>query len=60
MQNIGVELNDYTYMSHPRMQSRYTASSRRRKMPPSRGGSGPWFDIDVTLFKSWIEGGYQR
>lgn len=27
--------------------------------PPNKGGDGPWSPDKITLFESWIKGGYQ-
>ena len=60
MQNLGVELNEYSYMSTPDNAIKVYGQLSSRTMPPSKGGGGgPWSDTNVTLFKSWIDGGYQ-
>lgn len=27
--------------------------------PPAKGGAGPWSAANISLFQSWIDGGYQ-
>jgi hypothetical protein len=60
MQPMGVQLADYGYMSTPDNASAVYAQLSSKQMPPSSGGgSGPWPDANIALFKSWIDGGYQ-
>jgi hypothetical protein len=61
MQRMGVELNDYSYMRAPDNAMKVYDQLSSKKMPPSvGGGAGPWSDTNINLFKSWIDGGYQR
>ena len=61
MQRLGVTLDDYSYMSTPDNAMKVYDQLSSKKMPPSRGGGGgPWSDTNVGLFKSWIDGGYER
>jgi len=60
MQNLGVSLDDYSYMSdasnnHENAQDVLNELSAK-KMPPG----GPfWTDDTLNLFRQWIADGYQ-
>lgn len=60
MQEQGVQLNDYGYMSTPANASAVYGQLSSKQMPPSwGGGGGPWSDSNIALFKAWMDGGYQ-
>jgi hypothetical protein len=61
MQQQGVELSDYAYMSDPTNADAVYQQVSTGAMPPSwGGGAGPWSEDKVQLFKQWMDGGYQR
>jgi hypothetical protein len=60
MQNLGVSLNSYSYMSVPdNANAVYQQVSTQQMPPPPPEGEGPWSGANVALFKSWMDGGFQ-
>jgi hypothetical protein len=59
MNEQGVSLSDYDYMSQPDNASSVYDQVSTGAMPPSWSGEEQWSDDKVTLFKEWMEGGYQ-
>jgi len=60
MQQQGVALDDYGYMSQPDNAGSVYQQVSSGAMPPSwGGGEGPWSQDKVALFKDWIDAGYQ-
>jgi hypothetical protein len=60
MNNQEVYLSDYEYMSRPDNAAAVLETVANGSMPPTwGGGGGAWSEDKVTLFRSWIEGGYQ-
>ncbi len=59
MHNLGVSLEDYSYMSEPAIASGVYEQVSTGAMPPSHSGEPRWSQDQVELFKAWIDGGYQ-
>jgi hypothetical protein len=57
MQGMGVSLNDYSYMSQPDNASAVYQQVSTQQMPPPP--EGPWPAANVSLFKAWMDGGFQ-
>lgn len=57
MASIGVLLNNYDYVKNPNNAAMVYEQVSTGSMPPSNDG-GPWSADKVTLFKAWINGGY--
>jgi hypothetical protein len=52
-----VYLDDYDYMKDPDHARSVYHKVSTGQMPPSEYG-GPWPEDKVTLFKTWMDGGY--
>jgi hypothetical protein len=59
MGHVGVELDDYSYMSQPANAVEVHEQVSSGSMPPSDSGEQPWSPDKVELFKAWMDGGYQ-
>lgn len=61
MKSLGVELDDYTYMSDPaNADSVLAALSPQNGKPASMPPGGPyWSSAQLALFAQWQEDGYQ-
>lgn len=60
MEEMGVLLNDHAYMSKPKNAEAVYDTLEAKTMPPTwGGGTGPWSDEQIALFKAWMDGGYQ-
>jgi hypothetical protein len=60
MSHVGVELDDYSYMSQPDHASEVYNQVSSGRMPPSGSGEDPWPEEKVQLFKEWMDGGYEQ
>ena len=60
MKRLGVELDDYTFMSNPDNASRVLATlSPEKDDPPSMPPGGPYWTADqLALFTQWQKEGY--
>ena len=54
---MGVSLNNYSYMSQPDNASAVYQQVSTQQMPPPP--EGPWPSANVSLFKAWMDGGFQ-
>ena len=60
MANLGVMLDDYTYMSNPDNAGNVYTKVSTGQMPIDDGGTPhPWSPDKVSLLKAWMDGGYQ-
>jgi hypothetical protein len=59
MKEQSFPLDDYDFMSQPDNASSVYDQVSTGAMPPSWSGEDPWSDEKVSLFKEWMEGGYQ-
>ena len=59
MQGFGVELDDYDYMKDPDNAKAVYDQVWSGAMPPPDSGEDRWSDDKVTLFKEWMDGGYE-
>jgi hypothetical protein len=59
MKRAGVSLDEYAYMSEPANASSVYNVVSSGSMPPGDSGESPWPRDRVSLFKAWMDGGYQ-
>jgi hypothetical protein len=59
MSELGVQLDDYSYMSQPANASAVHEEVSSGNMPPSVSGEERWSEDKIQLFQGWIDGGYQ-
>ncbi|MGH3772199.1 MAG: hypothetical protein ACRDRW_12515 [Pseudonocardiaceae bacterium] len=59
MAELGVTLNDYSYMSIPANAAGVYQQVSQGLMPPPGSGENRWSSDMVTLFQTWIDGSYQ-
>jgi hypothetical protein len=59
MSELGVQLDDYSYMSQPANAGEVYQEVSSGNMPPSVSGEEPWSEDKVRLFGEWMDGGYQ-
>jgi hypothetical protein len=61
MKQVGIELDNYTYMSNPDNANRVLATlSPHDGQPPTMPPGGPhWSPDQLALFRQWQNEGYQ-